>query len=112
MWDKFYNLGFIKKIGCRFGSMRNAEDRIFHTFSFMMAERITYIDDVFYAHRTNSATSVQAKLFTGDGQENVIEAYRIVLEKVRELGSETLEKQFGEWFGMQLNYFSRFSVIQ
>ena len=32
-----------------------------------MAERITYIDEVFYAYRTNSNTSVQKKLFNGDG---------------------------------------------
>ncbi|WP_139653420.1 glycosyltransferase family 2 protein [Raoultibacter phocaeensis] len=57
-WDKLYRRSFIEKYSLRFPALNNSEDLYFVFLSLVLAERISFFDEVLIRHRVNRSGSV------------------------------------------------------
>ena len=59
-WDKLYRRSLIEDEGLRFPAMKNSEDLYFVFLSLVLAENISFYDEVFIKHRVNRSGSVSS----------------------------------------------------
>lgn len=52
-WDKLFRTDFVKRSGYEFPDFRSSEDGFFVYMLLAVAERISYMDDIFVTHRVN-----------------------------------------------------------
>lgn len=57
-WDKLYKKSFVDKLNIEFQSLRTTNDLFFSVCTVMMAERISYINDVLVHHRVGNQSSL------------------------------------------------------
>lgn len=81
-WDKLYRRSFIEAHSLRFPAMSNSEDLYFVFLSLVLAERMSFFDEVLIRHRVNRTGSV-----SNTRTANPTEFYRgicLLKEKLKE----------------------------
>lgn len=96
-WDKLYRRSFLESHGLRFPALNNSEDLYFVFLSLVVAERISFFDEVLIRHRVNRSGSV-----SNSRTANPLDFYRgicLLKEKLKEdpLRYERMSWGFLNW---------------
>ncbi|MBE6444180.1 MAG: glycosyltransferase family 2 protein [Alphaproteobacteria bacterium] len=89
-WNKIYSSAFINKNKLEFQNLSSCNDIAFTRLSFAMAEKIGYINSVFYHYRTDAEGAISRK--RGKNCLNVIRAFRYIKNKLRGLDKYRMYK--------------------
>lgn len=84
VWNKIFNLQFIRSLNLKFEVDLPAEDAIFTTYCFMKSTKVYYIPDIVYIYRQRDAGTSISMSCTSKYFEGISKAYKKIYENFYE----------------------------
>lgn len=99
-WDKLFRTDFVKRCGYQFPEFRSSEDGFFVYMLMARAERISYMDDAFAAHRINVSGSL-----SNTKEKDWLNGFKMWSMIAEELKKQGLFEVYERSFANELLYF-------